>query len=536
MRLSVLLLVALSFVTLNPGPSSASEPDASLAVLARVGPWPAVSRLIGFDGRLWFANSVKYRNHNSADIYSFEPGSRELRYETHFFSQDAGRPTVAYGRLYWPFEDARFSTGRAEFMASDGSTWDWRTIPRTEAFHLHAMQAGEDGLYAATSSWKGRILHSTDQGVTWQLAYEHTNREGVSRVTVLGAHGDHTYAGMTAWRERGPKLLRGDASGFQPVPGWPDGQRVDAIVSFRGQLYANNQQGDDFALLRTNGESVERISALDGQQIRALTANAEIIVAVSGADGTGKLWQSRDGMNWQAAQQFADALPIDVTFFNGQLYVGAIGADGKGVLYGPEHPSAVPHRSDIAGTLPPPVGPPEEEIPAAFERLDMALADPDSYGHQLPSLFEDLAASRAPTVGAGFAQRLNGIFPEGDVALFGGALEVPARVIGRWALLNAIARNGNGDIPPALLMDDWQETPNGAEKYLTAMPAAVWAVSRTGQRDNETLGALIKRLARLDDPDWLEGDIVGALTALSGERFGYDPAAWRKWWAARKQD
>jgi len=30
--------------------------------------WPHVSSLIGYGGRLWFVNSRKYVNHNSADI------------------------------------------------------------------------------------------------------------------------------------------------------------------------------------------------------------------------------------------------------------------------------------------------------------------------------------------------------------------------------------------------------------------------------------------------------------------------------------
>jgi hypothetical protein len=64
------------------------------------------SRLIGYQDRLWLANSVKGVNHNSADLYSYDPDGGALRYERHLFSQDAGRPVVADGLLYWPFEDA----------------------------------------------------------------------------------------------------------------------------------------------------------------------------------------------------------------------------------------------------------------------------------------------------------------------------------------------------------------------------------------------------------------------------------------------
>jgi hypothetical protein len=45
-----------------------------------------------------------------------------------------------------------------------------------------------------------------------------------------------------------------------------------------------------------------------------------------------------------------------------------------------------------------------------------------------------------------------------------------------------------------------------------------------------TIAALIERLDRASDPLWLRGDAIGALSALTGERFGYDAAAWRRWW------
>ena len=58
-------------------------------------PWQGVSSLIEFRGRLWFANSVKFVNHNSADLYSFDPVSGQARYEKHLFSQDAGEPLLS---------------------------------------------------------------------------------------------------------------------------------------------------------------------------------------------------------------------------------------------------------------------------------------------------------------------------------------------------------------------------------------------------------------------------------------------------------
>ncbi|MDZ4328209.1 MAG: hypothetical protein U1A73_24800, partial [Pseudomonas sp.] len=78
-----------------------------LVPLARVGPWSAVASLVGLGDRVWFTNSVKFRDHNSADVYSYNPRTGALRLEQHLFSQDTGHPTVAGGLLYWPFEDPR---------------------------------------------------------------------------------------------------------------------------------------------------------------------------------------------------------------------------------------------------------------------------------------------------------------------------------------------------------------------------------------------------------------------------------------------
>ena len=56
--------------------------------------------------------------------------SGRTRYEKHFFSQDAGTPTIAGGLLYWPYEDGRFSAGRGEYMVTNGRDWQWRTFPQ----------------------------------------------------------------------------------------------------------------------------------------------------------------------------------------------------------------------------------------------------------------------------------------------------------------------------------------------------------------------------------------------------------------------
>jgi hypothetical protein len=139
MTIRSIIIIAAMFVASLPGRGSTEPPV--LVMLSQPGPWSGVSGIIGFDGRVWFVNSVKFRNHNSADIYSYDPVSGRTRYERHLFSQDAGDPVVAGGLLYWPFEDARFSAGRGEYAVTDGQRWTWRALSEGDVFHIHAMAA-----------------------------------------------------------------------------------------------------------------------------------------------------------------------------------------------------------------------------------------------------------------------------------------------------------------------------------------------------------------------------------------------------------
>ena len=57
----------------------------------------------------------------------------------------------------------------------------------------------------------------------------------------------------------------------------------------------------------------------------------------------------------------------------------------------------------------------------------------------------------AAEVGRELARRLDARIPDLSVRLFGGALTVSAAKLARWYLLWAIALNGHGRVPPALL-------------------------------------------------------------------------------------
>jgi hypothetical protein len=247
------------------------------------------------------------------------------------------------------------------------------------------------------------------------------------------------------------------------------------------------------------------------------------------------LWRSRDGLAWEQVQSFVDE-PLDLAVYAGRVYVGALGSDGQGALWGPPAPAPV-----APAAAPPPLPAPrrpldESRLRGLLDELDRVLVDEQSYarhGRAILTALRPLAGSGRPRVGAALSERLGGPFPAIEVALFGGNLETSAATLARWYLMRAIALSGGGRVPAALLAAPFATRPNRAEKYLEAAPGAAFAAAQLGQGDDETLATLIDRLGREDDPLWLVGDVVGALSALSGERLGYDREAWRAWWRRR---
>lgn len=503
------------------GSHATAEP---LQLLAQPGPWPAVSGLISFDGRLWLVNSDPYVNHNAADIYSYDPGHGDLRYEAALFSQGAGDPVVFDGRLFWPFEDPRFSALRGEYMVTDGAAWRWHALADGLAFHVHAMANLGGKLCAATSAWRAGLQVSDDGGATWRILYDHPTPESrVSRITALEAAHSTLYAGLTDRRVPGPRLLRLEGDTLVPAEAWPEGRRVDQLAAHRAWLYGTNVTANGSALWRTDGIVAERVHALDGHAVRDLAAGADALWAVTvDANGEGRLWRTSDGESWQVAHTFAGASPTAVALHAGQVYVGARGPHGRGSLWGPAAPAATVSLPS-AMALPLETTPPDAAFSLA--ELDRALADPTSYaeyGAGLRAALAPFLGRRSPALGAALSERLAGPFPDITLQLFSTAFVVTATEMAQWGLLRAIALTGHGRIPPALIVSPWRAARNDAEKYFEPAPAAAWAVAQIGQNDTATLAALIARLDMPSDPDWLAGDMIAALTTLTGHRFGHD--------------
>ena len=503
------------------------------------GPWPGISGLIGFGERLWLVNSVKFVNHNSADVYSYDPGTGTARYEQHLFSQDAGDPVVAEGLLYWPFEDSRMSLGRGEFMVTNGSTWRWHMLPQGLTFHVHAMTALDGKLFAATSAWRGGLQVSEDKGRTWRVAYDHPTPDGfVSRFTALASHNGALFAGLTAWREDGPRLFKYDGSTLIAAPGFPDGRAIPKMMSFGGDLYATLTNGTESALWRYDGETAEQVEGLKRYWVRDMAAGEGLWAITVEGDG-GILWRSSDGRDWKQVQTFEGAAPLDIEIYAGSTYVGTEGADGPGILWGPPSPAqtepATPSVNDVPRPEPPlKADGTRDEFLAV---LDAALIKPKTYERhagELRAALLPLLDRPDVSTGQALAERLDARLPDTEVRLIGGRVRIPAATLARWNLLWAMARIGYGRVPLAYLSQPWTVESNRAEKYFDLPPLAAWTIARLGQSDDETVAELITRIERDDDPLWLKGDFVGALSAVTGQRFGYDPIAWRRWWSTRR--
>lgn len=515
--------------------AGAGADAAPLVPLARVGPWAGVSGLIGYGDRLWFVNSVKHVDHNSADIYSYDPHSGAVRYERHLFSQDAGRPTVHHGLLYWPFEDARFSVGRGEFMVTDGHAWQWREFTaRRRILHLHALLSHDGALYAGSGGFTATLNRSDDAGVTWRQVTEHRNApNSFSRILSLTTLGNVVYAGLFASSERGVKLQRLENGTLGAVPDWPAGESADALTRYDGRVYALHQDATEVSVWRTDGNASEPVPALANARVRALAAGADALWAIAASNRGGVLWRSSDGREWRVAQRFDRDEPVDVTVYAGQVYVGMLGADGRGVLFGPPAPAPTA-RSQAPRAMPEASPAPEPDLSQLLAELDRALAEYAGFvasGGRLTALLAPIAASHSDAAAEALAQRI-GVVPRGaGQARFAGR-RVTAGEQADWQIRWALARNGRGRVPSELLGAPWRSVARRSEKYADPAPAAAWAVAELGQRDDATLAVLIERLDRAGDPPWLAGDLVGALTAVTGCRFAYDATAWRSWRAA----
>ena len=230
-----------------------------LVPLADVGPWPALTGLIGYNGRLWFANAVRYPDHNSADIYSLDPATGAVRYERHLFSQDVGHPVVTNGLLYWPFEDARVSAGWGHFALTNGAEWRMGVVPTAQIFHVFALAERDGELIASTSAWRAGLHVSTDLGQRWRQIYDRpTPERRVSRIIELVPHNGALYGASVDRLADGAHYALLRFGGSEPIEaaGWPRNARARSVRRRSldtGRLARDRRRGGVLARVWTSG-------------------------------------------------------------------------------------------------------------------------------------------------------------------------------------------------------------------------------------------------------------------------------------------
>ncbi len=535
----VLGLIALGIFT-NASDQAANPPTEysvekarklQLDIIAQVGPWPVASRLIGYRGKLWFANSVKGRNHNSSDIWSFNPETGETRYERHLYSQDAGHPLVYKGLLYWPFEDALQSAGNGVVEVTDGETWQPLTISNPPIYHTSQLLEWNGGLLAITGTRNAGMQLSMDAGRGWKEHYIHpTPSTHVSRIKEMLVFKGETYASLKDTKTK--RLVRWTGSGFQTVDGWPLNRYFNGMTIHRDELFGIVGRGRKREIWRFDGSKTVRVD-FRGPFVDLTSDGKQLWVVAN----DGRLWSSLNGNDWERHSDLKKGRPVSIQAIAGGIYVAGAGEDGRGILWG-SRDHAIP-----AGEKPPKLISQHLTQKIAMDwqtvgqKIDGLLADPATYSGsgigEVRELIDRASANGAPF--GFFAQRLKVGIPPAKILAFGGNMELDARDIAHAIVLAGMERAGHANVPIAYLTDPWSSPSNSYEKYFEIELSAMRAVVASGQNDRDTIDALLTRLDFADDPLWLKSQVIGTLTAISGKHFGYDIAAWKTWAKSKRK-
>jgi len=517
---------------------------ADLEVLARPGIWPAADHLIAYRGDIWFSSAVKGVNHNSADIWSYDPAARQTRFRRYLFSQDTGRPAVHKGLLYWPHEDMRTGMGLGTLSVTNGS--DWRNLQFSVGdymMHTHAATEWRGQLVTALAGWRSALAASSNGGATWRTLINKPADTGrFHRYNDLVAVSDRLF--VRHWQTTGVTLAEYRGAAMTPVAGWPADKDLVDLTAFQGALYglvedaAGNRELWRFSPERKDQPTRVTIgvTALD---LRVMVTDGLSLSVVTRTKAGGQVWTSGDGIHFSKTDTFSGGRPLSAAALApGLLFIGGAGADGRAILWGPAS-DRVPLTTGEPPALPtlpkatmPSLAPPA--LDDARQRLTAALAEPASYerrGRLLQTLINAITAQNPPA--DFFAAFLDAPVPETQIPTFGGRYHAEAREIATWRLMIAMARHGEAAVPVHYLTRPWRRKSNGPQKWFDPLLIALHTVALAGQNDRPTIDALIGRLDTDDDPDWLRSQVTGTLSAVTGQRFAYDAAAWKRWWAQK---
>ena len=516
-----------------------AQQPVQLDILTRTGPWPVASRLIGYNGRLWFANSVKGINHNAADIWSIDLASGAKRYERSLFSQDAGLPLVYDGLLYWPLEDALLAFGDGIMSITDGEDWARMTIPGSPIYHSYEALDWKDDLLALAAAGDTALHRKITGQNDWQQIVRHTAPRGkIARLKELTKFDGAVYAVLRDGKKRRLARWSGiDGEQFEDVLPWPRYKYLNGLTVHKDALFALVGRGAAREIWRHDGQASYRVGP--AARFADLASDGENLWTVT---FEGDLLSSTNGDVWERHKKLNGGRPNALTIVDGGLFASGTGSDDKGIIWwqkGHQLKAADPAASQRKNKLSrldirPKTGTSVDWQKKGAE-IDALLADPNVFGDNGGELLGDRVveaiANGAPR--GFFAQRLKSKIAIASFSGFGGDSNINSVDVSQLILLWAMAQSQHADVPPALLLKPWRSKQNSYEKYLEPAMAAIHAVAMAKQGDKATIDALLKRLEFKDDPDWLHSQVIGALTAATGQHFGYDIDAWREWNDAR---
>lgn len=531
-----------------------------LTELTRLKQWPGVSQLIAYKEKIWFVNSQPFKDTNAADIYSYTPQTNSIQYERSLFSQDAGNPVVHQGMLYWPFEDPRRSAGAGEYAVTDGNTWMWRVMQDGRAMHVHAMGVCDDQLVAVTGSWTGEFLKRQEDS-SWQSEFTYpSGTASFSRLVNVAQYNNQCILGASANGKKEAKLFSINDGGVQSLPDWPSSDRVDNLTVHNSDLFAFADTENQRRLLHFDGETTREIKLPHSHRPRSLHSNGETLwlatQILEGGSNQGQLWQYDNKGNFKSLVELRQT-PVSITSLAGQLYIGTYSSKGGALwIYSAndadvqtatdvekaENPQHLPeHAHTIEATLDKrhrAIAPNTALTEKLYEQLLQIVSQPEQIGEYARTLRNDLARHPdlyKPEFGLAITRLLLHPLPEASITMFT-RQTIPYKDLVHWYLLNTLAINGNGQVDPTAINPERSNISNpstgaGSGKIFEPSIAAISAVGWLGQNDQKTLAALMQRLNNNSDPQWVKSDVIGALTAITGQRFAYDIEKWNRWWS-----
>ena len=171
-------------------------------------------------------------------------------------------------------------------------------------------------------------------------------------------------------------------------------------------------------------------------------------------------------------------------------------------------------------------------VQSLYDELFELVMDPQSTANYARALRRQLGNHpqlRTAEFGAAVTRLLSVSFDGAPTKMFTNETISHQNLV-RWYLVTSLAINGHGRVDPSWLIADGKMNVPSSGKIFNPSIAAIVATGWLKQNDKSTLATLFQRLNTQSDPRWVKADVIGALTALTSQRFGYDTMAWNQWW------